>query len=103
MPILDWLICGHVALDKCSVSLGAASKQLLPAPYRQKQNGRFELASFDFISRNIESLGKTKVRCNLLQNICFKMEFTVDLFVHIILTKFICRREMQRKTLTVKN
>ena len=38
----DWLICGHVALEKCNVSPGATSKQLLPS---RKQNGGFELAS----------------------------------------------------------
>ena len=35
----DWLIHGHVALDKCNVSLRATSEQLLPAPYINKQNG----------------------------------------------------------------
>ncbi len=38
----DLLICGHVALDKCNVSPGETSKQLLPS---RKQNGGFELAS----------------------------------------------------------
>ncbi len=33
--IRDWLICGHVALDKCNVSRRETSKQLLPA---RKQN-----------------------------------------------------------------
>ncbi len=41
-PIRDWLNCGHVALDKCNVSPGATSKQLLPS---RKQNRGFELAS----------------------------------------------------------
>ena len=44
-PIRDWLICGHVASDKCNVSRRATRKQLLPAPYIQNQNGGFELAS----------------------------------------------------------
>ena len=38
----DWLIHGHVALDKCNVSLGQQGEQLLPAPtapYTNKQNG----------------------------------------------------------------
>ncbi len=34
----DWLICVHVALDKCNVSRGATSKKLLPAAYIHKQN-----------------------------------------------------------------
>ncbi len=45
----DWLICGHVALDKCNVSSRATSKQLLPP---RKQNSGFELASlYGFFSR----------------------------------------------------
>jgi hypothetical protein len=28
----DWLICSHVALDKCNVSARAISEKLLPAP-----------------------------------------------------------------------
>ncbi len=27
----DWLSCGHMAFDKCNVSPGATSKQLLPS------------------------------------------------------------------------
>ncbi len=45
MPIRDWLICGHVALDKCNVSRRATSKQLLPAAYIQNQNSGFELVA----------------------------------------------------------
>ncbi len=48
MPIRDWLICGHVALDKCNVSRRATSKQLLPT---RKQNGGFELASLQMFSQ----------------------------------------------------
>ena len=38
----DWLIHGHVALDKCNVSLGQQVNNccpLRPAPYINKQNG----------------------------------------------------------------
>ena len=38
----DWLIHGHVALDKCNVSLGQQVNNccpLRPAPYLNKQNG----------------------------------------------------------------
>jgi hypothetical protein len=40
----DWLICEHVALDKCNVSWRATSEKLLPAStkyvaYINKQNG----------------------------------------------------------------
>ena len=36
----DWLIRGHVALDKCNVSPRETSKKLLPGcEYKKKQNG----------------------------------------------------------------
>ena len=38
----DWLVHGHVALDKCNVSLGQQVNNccpLRPAPYMNKQNG----------------------------------------------------------------
>ncbi len=44
MSIRNWLICGHVAVDKYNVSPRATSKQLLSAPCKIKQNGGFELA-----------------------------------------------------------
>jgi hypothetical protein len=37
----DWLLCGHVTLDKCNVSRRATSEKLLsplPATYINKQN-----------------------------------------------------------------
>ena len=57
MPIRDWLICGHVALDKCNVSRRATSKQLLPA---RKQNG-FELACLKmFFQVYLRTLGSKR-------------------------------------------
>ena len=36
----DWLTRGHVALDKCNVSLRETSKKLLPGyEYKKNQNG----------------------------------------------------------------
>ena len=43
----DWLICGHVALDKCNVSSGATSKQLLPS---RKQMAALNLQVYKFFS-----------------------------------------------------
>ncbi len=63
MPICDWLICGHVAIDKCNVSRRATSKQLLPAPYIQKQNAALNLqvskCFFKFIL-TLQNLKETK-------------------------------------------
>ena len=46
----DWLIHGHVALDKCNVSLGQQVSNCCPAAYINKQNGgescKFENSEF---------------------------------------------------------
>ena len=46
----DWLIHGHVALDKCNVSLGQQVSNCCPAAYINKQNGgescKFENSDF---------------------------------------------------------
>jgi hypothetical protein len=53
----DWLICGHVALDKCDISCRATSEKLFPAPtgyvyYINKQNGTTHkfIYNYDFPS-----------------------------------------------------
>ena len=46
----DWLIHGHVTLDKCNVSIGQQVNNCCPAAYINKQNGgescKFENSDF---------------------------------------------------------
>ena len=43
----NWLIRGHVALDKCNVSLGKQVKNCCPATNIKKNKMAAELASFE--------------------------------------------------------
>ena len=72
----DWLIHGHVALDKCNVSLGQQVKNccpLRPAPYIKQNGGETrkylrlnrgmhpsELYIFDIWNDNLQSFNREK-------------------------------------------
>ena len=59
----DWQIHGHVALDKCNVSLGQQVNNccpLRPAPYINKQNGgeTRKFINSDFLKLKFNYSGK---------------------------------------------